>query len=415
MPTPRKPALVFILITLALDVLGFGLLIPVAPSLVKSMLHGGAGGTEGEAATVVGALMATFSAMAFLFSPLLGALSDTVGRRPVILFSLLGSGIDYFAQALAPTLPIFFVTRALNGLTGASMAAASAYVADVTPPEKRAAGFGLIGAAFGIGFVLGPLIGGLLGEHDVRLPFYAAGVLTMINWLYGCFVLPESHPPEKRVPFSLARANPVGMFPVLSRYPVVLGLAVSFFFSYIAQYALHATWALSNELRFGWSKRTIGLSLFAVGVCAAIVQGALAKKLIALLGERTTVLAGLLVSVLAFASYGLAAAGWVIFATIILASLGGAGQPAAQAIITKSVSPLQQGAVQGAFTSIQSLAGVVGPVLGSVTFKHFVSPDRQAKIPGAPFLLGSLLSLVCFLMVAATFRVSRDRAAGAGG
>ncbi|HZW08224.1 MAG TPA: MFS transporter, partial [Phycisphaerales bacterium] len=260
-----KPAVSFIFITLLLDVLGFGLLIPVGPSLVKSLLHGGAGGTDAEAAKYVGALMATFYAMSFLFAPLLGVLSDRYGRRRVILIALLGSGVDYFAMALAPSLAWLFVTRVINGISGASFSVVSAYVADVTPPEKRAGAFGMIGAAFGLGFVIGPLMGGLLGSIDLRLPFYVAGGLTICNWMYGYFVLPESLPPERRSPVALARCNPVGAYANLARYPLVLGLAASLFLLNMSQFILHATWALYTEHRYGWAKWEIGLSLFAVG------------------------------------------------------------------------------------------------------------------------------------------------------
>jgi DHA1 family tetracycline resistance protein-like MFS transporter len=274
----------FIFITLLLDVLGFGLLIPVAPRLIEHIT----GWDDAQVAPVVGWLGATYAAMQFFFAPALGLLSDRFGRRPVILIALFGSGLDYFAMSLANTLPILFITRAINGLSGASFTVASAYIADVTPPEKRAAGFGMIGAAFGLGFVFGPLIGGFLGDPDhwlpfvghgdVRYPFYAAGILTLCNWLYGFFVLPESLPRERRGHFTLARANPVGAFHGLGRYPMVAALAAAFFFSNLAQFGLHATWVLYLKHRFDWSPRAAGLSLFAVGLCAAIVQGGLAAR-----------------------------------------------------------------------------------------------------------------------------------------
>ena len=241
----RKPAIGFIFITLMLDVMGFGLLIPVAPKLVQSLQ----GGSEGDAAHAVGFLSATYAAMMFIFAPTLGALSDRFGRRPVLLVALLGSGLDYFVMAVSPTLWILFVTRAINGISGASMTVASAYIADVTPPEKRAAGFGLIGAAFGLGFIIGQLVGGMLGAYNIRWPFYAAGFVTLLNWLYGYFVVPESLAPEHRRHFALSRANPVAVFHGLGRYPVVVGMAGVLFFVNLAQFGLHTVWVLYTAHR----------------------------------------------------------------------------------------------------------------------------------------------------------------------
>jgi len=380
-----KPALSFIFVTLLLDVMGFGLIIPVGPRLVQHL----SGATEEQASRTVGFLFATYAAMQFLFAPVLGALSDRFGRRPVILFSLLGSGLDYLAQSLVQTVPWLFVTRVLNGVTGANITAASAYVADVTPPEKRAAGFGMIGAAFGLGFILGPLTGGWLGAIDIRLPFVAAGVLTLINWLYGLLVLPESLPPERRRPFSWKRANPVGALHGLGRYPLVAGLAAAMFLVNLAQFGLHATWVLYVTYRYGWDTFHVGMSLAVVGIGAAVVQGGLARTLIPALGERRSLVLGLGLAVCTFAGYGLAPQGWMIYVIILIGSLAGISQPAAQALITKAVRADEQGAVQGTLTSLQSLAGIGGPIIGGLVFAFAISGSRE--LPGAPFFVGSAL------------------------
>lgn len=405
----RQPALRFIFFTLLLDVLGFGLLIPVAPRLVESMLHGGAGGTEAEAAPYVAGLQSTFYLMAFLFAPALGVLSDRLGRRPVILISLFGSGVDYLAMALAPTLGWLFVTRVINGLTGASFSVASAYVADVTPPQKRAAGFGLIGAAFGLGFVIGPIIGGLLGEVDIRLPFYVASALTMMNWLYGFFVLPESLAPEHRSAFRWRRANPVGSMYSLGRYPLVLGIAIALFLLNMAQFGLHATWALSMQYRFDWSPVDIGLSLAVVGIGGAIVQGGLARRLIPALGERRSLMFGFVIAVLAFIGYGAATQGWMIYTVIALAAIGAIAQPASQSLITQEVEPNEQGTIQGAIASLVSLAGIIGPIIGGTVLAMFISdppalPDAPINLAGANFYVSALLAAMGWIAAAWAMR-----------
>lgn len=409
---PRRAAVSFIFITLVLDVLGFGLLIPVAPRLVQGLLHHGQGGSEQEAAGPYGALTAIFAVMMFLCAPTLGALSDRFGRRPILLFALFGSGLDYFAMALSPTLSLLFVTRALNGMTGASMTVCNAYIADVTPPEKRAAAFGMVGAAFGLGFVLGPLMGGLLAAESVRIPllnityhgdihypFYVAGALSLVNWLYGCFVLPESLPADRRAHFKLSRANPIKVFAGVGKYPLVAGLAASLFLSHLAMFGLHATWVLYTGHRLGWGPVDVGLSLAAVGVCAAIVQGGLARKIIPMLGpgavgEKRALMFGLILGVFAYVGYGSATQGWMIYATIIIASLGGIAQPALQALITKSVLPTEQGAVQGALMGTQSIAQIFGPLLATALFAYFTDPKNPVHVPGASFYLGAVLCVV---------------------
>lgn len=403
----QTPALSFIFLTLLLDVLGFGLLIPVAPRLIAKIQ----GVTMDEAGPVVGLLAATYAAMQFLFSPSLGALSDRYGRRPVLLFTLFGSGLDYFALALSPNLWVLFLTRAINGFTGASMATASAYVADITPPEKRAGAFGMIGAAFGIGFVLGPALGGFLGKYDVHYPFYAAGALTLLNWLYGWFVLPESLPPERRATLSFAKANPLGVFAGLGKYPLVVWMAGALFLLNLAQFALHATWVIYTAHRYGWDEQAVGLSLMGVGIGAALVQGGLARRIVPALGERGALLVGITIGTLAYVAYGAATQGWMIYLIIGIASFGGIAMPACQSLITGSVRPDEQGRVQGALSGLQSIANVLGPILGTTVYTWAIAKDAPVYLPGAPFFMSALFSL-CGLGIAAV-AMTKARTKGA--
>lgn len=404
----RAPSLTFIFITLLLDVLGFGLLIPVMPKLIERFLGLAEHGQEGQAAWAVGALPAVYALMQFFFAPVLGSLSDRFGRRPVILISLFGSGIDYLAAAAAalwyPHLWVLFVTRVINGISGANISACNAYIADITPPEKRAAGYGVIGAAFGLGFMLGPLAGGVLGDSgvkiplighgDLHLPFVVAGVLTLINWLYGYLVLPESLPIDRRRSFSLARSNPFGALVWLTHHRVVIMLAASLFLANLAQFGLHVTWVLSLSNRFAWGPWEIGWSLFIVGICAAVVQGGLARKIIPKLGERFCLVGGLLLGAAAFTGYGLATHGWMIYAIIAVASIGGVSQPALQAIVTKAVPPTEQGLLQGALTGLNSLAMIGGALLASTIFAYFTKDSAPIHFAGAPFISGALLCVL---------------------
>lgn len=396
----RAPALSFIFITLLLDVLGIGLIIPVGAKLVEELGHW----TDREAAPIVGWLAATFAILQFLFAPVLGALSDRFGRRPVLLISMFGSGIDYIAMALAPTVPWLFVTRAINGISGASISAASAYIADVTPPEKRAAGFGIIGAAFGLGFVLGPLMGGILGDWNLRYPFYAAGAMALANWLFGMFVLPESLPKEKRNPKPFSW-HPLQALSVLMRYPLALRLAGSLFLLNTAQFALHATWFFFCQRSFDWSPKEVGYSLFAVGMGAVLVQGGLARRLIPKLGERKSLTIGVFCGVLAYLGYAFAGylgKGWVIYAAISIAAFGGIAMPACQALITKSVDPREQGAVQGGLASVQSLANIAGPLVGSSVYQAATAPS--VGFPGLVYVTSAALAFVGWILVAMTMR-----------
>ena len=394
----RKPALVFIFFTLFLDIFGVGLVIPILPKLVESLQ----GGNVAAASHTVGALAALYALMQFVFAPVLGSLSDRFGRRPVILSSLFGSGLDYVLLAFAPSLPWFFIGRALNGISGANITAATAYIADISPPEKRAANFGIIGAAFGLGFIAGPAVGGLLGNHDLRLPFLVAAGMTLVNWLYGWFVLPESLAPENRRPFSWARANPLGSLAALGRVRIVAGLSVSFFLLKLSEYSLHATWVLYTGYRYGWTSGQVGLSLATVGLMAAIVQGGLARRIIPALGEVMALRSGLVVAGLVMAAYGFASQAWMIYALLVVGSFGGIAGPAMQGLISCNTPANEQGAVQGALTSLGSVAGFIAPLIGTGLFGYFIGASAPAKLPGAPFWLGGLLTFTALAVASRT-------------
>lgn len=409
----RAPSLLFVFIVLLIDVLGIGLIIPVGPKLVAAVM-GLDPAHEKLAATEYGWLVATYAAMQFIFAPILGSLSDRFGRRPVILISLAGSAIDYFAGAFVlvymPSLALLFITRAINGISGANITACSAYIADVTPPEKRAAGYGIIGAAFGLGFVFGPLVGGLLGDPDIHIPligpgqihypYIAAGLLCTVNWIYGRFVLPESLAKENRRAFSWSKANPLGVLRWLTTHPVVLTLGISLFILNLAQFGLHATWVLSMTNRFEWSSVDTGLSLCVVGIGACIVQGGLSRRIIPALGERACLLLGVLIGVFAFAGYGLATHGWMIYVVVAAASLGGVSGPAVQGIMSKAVPPTEQGLLQGALAGLQCIAQVLGPLMGTRVFAYFTRDSLAHKVPGAPFLMGSALCVLSLVPIA---------------
>lgn len=398
--SPRKPALVFIFITLFLDILGIGLVVPILPKLVEQMAESGVA----SASFVYGWLAGLYALMQFLFAPVIGNLSDRFGRRPVILLSLFGSGLDYFLLAWAPTLPWFFLGRILSGISGANYSAAVAYIADVSPPEKRAANFGILGAAFGIGFVFGPALGGWLGHYGLRVPFIAAGVLTLLNWLYGFFILPESLKPQNRRAFSLARSNPVGALLVLARKRLVRGLSISYFISSIAHQVYPSIWVLYTGYRYDWGTKQTGLSLALVGLMAAIVQGGLARFLLPKLGERRAAVGGLLVMALALSGYGLAPQGWMVYVIIVFGSLSGLAVPAIQGMISRTVGDNEQGGIQGSLTGLQSVAGFLGPPLATGIFGYFVGEKTPVVIPGAAFFFSSALAVMAAMLAARSFR-----------
>ena len=397
---PRRAATAFILVTVVLDVLSLGIIIPVLPKLIENFVDG----NTVRAAQMLGLFGTAWALMQFIFSPLLGALSDRYGRRPVVLLSNAGMGLDYILMALAPTLPWLLLGRVISGITAASFSTASAYIADVTPAEKRAEAFGMIGAAFGLGFVLGPAIGGLLGEAGPRLPFWVAAGFSLANAAYGYFVLPESLAPDKRAGFAWSRANPIGSIALLRSDKTLLGLAAVLFLYNLAHAVLPAVFVLYAGYRYGWSTGMIGLTLAMVGVCAAIVQGGMVKPVVAKLGEQTTLIIGLCCGAVGFAIYGLAPTGPLFWAGIPVMALWGLTSPAVQGLMTRLVSPTEQGQLQGAGSSLMAVASLFGPALFTLTFAYFIDPQRAVQLPGAPFLLAALLLLVSALLA---WRVTR--------
>ncbi|HSH95272.1 MAG TPA: TCR/Tet family MFS transporter [Roseimicrobium sp.] len=398
--TPRKPALGFIFVTLVLDILGIGLIIPILPKLVENL----AGGGVSEASHAFGLLAALYSLMQFVFAPILGSLSDRFGRRKVILISLFGSGLDYLLLAWAPTLPWFFVGRVIAGITGANFAAATAYIADVSPPEKRAANFGLIGAAFGLGFIIGPALGGVLGAYGLRVPFMVAGGLTLLNWLYGWFVLPESLAPTNRRAFSWARANPVGALIYLRTHPVAFGLTGTFFLVNLAHQVLPSTWVLYTGYRYGWTVKETGISLAIVGLTSAIVQAGLTRVIVRKIGEARSAVLGLTVASISYLCYGLAEHGWMIYVILVGASLGGVTGPAVQGLISRSVPANEQGGIQGSLTSLASVSGILGPPLATGLFGYFISRSAPIQLPGAAFFFSAALTATALVLALRLFR-----------
>ena len=390
----RKAATSFILLTVALDMIGIGLVIPVLPKLVTTMY----GGTISDGSYVFGWFVASYALMQFIFSPILGNLSDRFGRRPIILASLLGAGLDYLLMAFAPNLAWLFVGRVIAGITGANISAANAYIADVSAPEDRAKNFGMIGACFGVGFIIGPALGGLLGAYGLRIPFIVAACLNLLNWLYGFFVLPESLAPEHRRSFDVKRANPFASLGQLGKYPVVLGLTATIALERLAHDTLPATWVLYTTYRFDWTERDNGLSLALVGIVYAIVQGALTGRIVSIIGERKAIIFGLLIGSLTFLAYGISTQSWMLYAAIIFGSIGSIAGPAMQAVITKMVSAAEQGAVQGIIASIQSVVAILGPLMATNLFGYFTSAAAPWKLPGAAFLAASLLVALAALM-----------------
>jgi len=390
----RKAAMVFVLVTVIIDMLAFGMIIPVLPMLVRDFM----GGDTVRAAAIYGVFGTAWALMQFLFSPLQGALSDRFGRRTVILISCTGLGLDFLLMAMAPNLTWLFIGRVISGITAASISTAGAYIADVTPAEKRAAAFGMIGAAFGIGFVVGPAMGGLLGAISPRLPFWVAACLALINASYGYFVLPESLPPEKRGKFSWKRANPVGALILLRSHPILAGLATSQFLMNLAHTVLPSTAVLYMAYRYGWNSAAVGGMLAGVGICAVIVNAGLVKPIVKALGERRTLSLGLLFGAAGFAIYGFAPTGAWFWVGVPVMSLWGIAGPSSQGIMTRLVEPTEQGQLQGALSSLMGIASCFGPGLFTQTFAAAIGRHADWGLPGAPFLLAAgLLVFASFI------------------
>lgn len=384
----KDHSLLFIFITIFIDITGLGIIIPVIPALITELING----SISEAAKYSGWLMFSYAMLQFLFAPLLGGLSDQYGRRPVILLSLFGFGINYIVLALAPNIIWLFLGRIFQGIMGASLTTASAYIADISTPEKKAQNFGLIGAAFGLGFILGPVIGGYLGQFGSRVPFIAAAAFTLINLIYGYFILPESLDKKNRRKFDIKRANPIGTLMSLKRYPVISGLLICIVLFNIAQHATHSTWTFFTIEKFDWSEKLVGYSLGFIGLLAAIVQGGLIRVIIPKLGNIKSVYFGMIFYILGLSLFAFAEEEWMVFAFAIPLSLGGISGPALQGIMTNKIPDDEQGEFQGGMTSLVSLTAIIGPLLMTNLFSYFTSENSFYYFPGAPFMVGAIIS-----------------------
>jgi MFS transporter, DHA1 family, tetracycline resistance protein len=392
---PRKHAVWFILFTIFIDVLALGLTIPVWPALMK-FFNGG----DVAAATRTSLQMAfAWALLQFFAAPVLGALSDRFGRRPVVLLSNLGSAIDLLMMAVAPTLVWLVAGRMLSAITAASFSAAQAYIADVTPPEKRAESFGLIGMAWSVAFVLGPFLGGVLGSIDIRMPFYVASGLAFLNFLYGCFVLPESLPADKRRPFEFKRANPFGAFKFLVGNPAVLALAGVYFLSGMGHQVYQTIYTFYVDYRFHWTGLLIGITLGIIGITSGIVQGVLVKRIIARIGEKAALYTGMGVGGLGMLLYGLAPTQWFFWSIIPLMAFWGISGPALQSLASKRVAATHQGELQGTFAGLMSITSMIGPLLFGGLFSWAVDHDAQYHLAGLPFFMSSLM-LLCGALLA---------------
>jgi len=398
-----QAGLAFIFITLLLDMLGLGIILPILPKLVEQMVGGGVA----EAAVAYGVSLSVYSLMQFLCAPALGILSDRFGRRPVILIAVLGLAFHYIVLALAPDMTWVVIGRMLGGAFGASVTPASAYIADISPPEKRAANFGLIGVALGLSFIVGPALGGVLGEFHVRLPFVVAAALCLANVLFGLFALPESLRPELRQPINFARANPIGSLRAVWRYPVVAGFLPVYVVAMLGQLGLQALWVPYASYRYTWGAIEVGLSLTLVGVLLALSQGALVGRAVARFGEVRTLVIGLAVAGVSFAAYGLASDGWILLAvSVVYIPALGLIMPCVRSLISGGVPATQQGLLQGALTSTNTLMAVLAPLLANGLFAFAVGPTTPVIVPGAPFFIGSLLFVAAVALALRQLRTS---------
>jgi len=403
-------ALIFVLITVLINAIGFGIMIPVLPDLIKDLT----GLANSDASIHGGWLTFVFAAMQFVAMPIVGALSDAYGRRPIMLLSLLGLAVDYFLMGFAPTIAFLYLGRIIAGAFGATFSTANAYIADVSPPETRAQNFGLVGAAFGIGFILGPVVGGFLGDIDSRLPFFAAGALSLANFVYGFIFLPETLAPEKRRPFNWRRANPVGALKSLGRVKGVKGFIFVLFILAVAHTAYPSVYTFTMLEGLGWVEKDVGLSLGAFGLASAIVQGGLIRLIIPKVGLFKAALIGMASAVIAYALIGIATVGWVVYAAGPFAAFAGLYGPALTNMASARLTDTEQGELQGAIGAAQGLAMMIGPLVMTRTFKAFseAGPGATNYFPGAPFILASALSAIGLIaLFLVTSRTDRELAA----
>ena len=396
----NQAALGFIFITMLIDVIGWGIIIPVIPGLIEELIQG----DISEAAKVGGWITFAYAITQFVFAPLIGNLSDQFGRRPIILISLLGFTLDYILLALAPSITWLFIGRIIAGITGASITTASAYIADISTIENRAKNFGMIGAAFGLGFIIGPVIGGLLGQYGARVPFYAAAALCFLNFLYGYFILPESLPKEKRSVLNLKKANPIGSFLHLKKYPKLIGLASSMFLLYVASHAIQSNWSFFTMYKFNWDEKMVGISLGVIGLLVALVQGVLIRWVNPWLGNEKSIYVGFFLYSLGMLLFTFANQSWMMFIFLIPYCLGGIAGPALQAVISIQVPETEQGKIQGTLTSLMSASAIVGPPLMTGIFYYFTKEQTPFEFAGAPFLLASILMTISAMMAYYSFR-----------
>lgn len=397
----KQPAILFIFITILIDVIGFGLIIPILPDLIGTLKNV----SVAEAAAYGTALLTVFAVMQFFFSPIIGGLSDRFGRRPVLLFALAGFSLDYFLTAWAPTYNWLFVGRVIAGITGSSISVASSYIADISAKEDRAKNFGMIGAAFGIGFVIGPVLGALIAHfYGIRAPFIAAGIFTLLNFIFGYFVLPESLKKENRRPFDIKRANPVGTLLELKKYPQTQGLLLALFLLFLASQAVQCTWPYYTKFKFNWTEIEIGISLAVVGVLVGAVQGGLVRFTIPKFGANKNIYYGLIFYSLGCLLFAIAPQGWYMYLFLIFYCMGGISQPALQSVISGKVAANQQGELQGGLTSLQSLSAIFGPIIMGGLFTYFSGGKAPFYFPGAAFALGSILFVVAMFLALKTLR-----------
>src|SRR5882762_5322987 len=394
--TVSRATFAFIIVTVTLDFLAFGIIAPVLPNLIIRF----EGGNMAKAAAITGYFGFAWNLMQFLFLPVLGAWSDRFGRRPVILISCLGLGLDYIFMALAPSLKWLLVGRIISGITASNISSAFAYVTDVTPPDKRAKQFGYLAASFGMGFIIGPAVGGLLGHINLRFPFWAAAVLSLANALYGFFVLPESLPPERRSKSAWHMANPLGSLTLLRSHPQLFGLATVMTLFYLAQQSLPAVFVLYTQYRYAWTERDVGLALAVVGISTSIVSGILVGPFVRRFGERRSVISGLAFGSIGFLSLAFAPHGWIFLCAIPFLGLWDIAGPSVQSLMSRRVVPTSRGKLQGAINSIRSISGMIGPLLFTQVLAIAISPRTRIHFPGAPYFLAGLL-LISSLSLAA--------------
>lgn len=404
MMSPNKNAAVgFIFITLLIDIIGFGIIIPVMPPLISQLK----GVPVNESATYGSYLIFSFAFMQFLSAPFIGALSDKYGRRPVLLFSLFGFGIDYLFMAFAPSYGWLVVGRIIAGVTGASVTTGFAYIADISTAENRAKNFGLVGAAFGLGFIIGPLLGGPLAKLGPRVPFFAAAALALINWLYGYFILPESLAKENRRAFNWKRANPLGALQNLRKYPAIGWLTVAITCLYIGSHAVQSNWSYFVMFRFEWDEVMVSISLAVVGILVAMVQGVLPRYLGKKLGNEKSIYTGLLLYTVGMFLFGIATQGWMMFVFLVPYCFGGIAQPALQAVMAGQVPANAQGELQGALASLQSVSAIIGPLVMNNLFAYFSQGGSRLFLPGISFLMGSALYFIAFIIAYRTLMIKK--------